>query len=52
MSGNASGGVILIMLGVLTLYLIWKTDVVARIVGGAGSIQTNPNPSGPSLPKH
>ena len=40
---NASG-IILIMLAVLGLYLVWKTDVVDRIVGGAGSIQPKAGP--------
>lgn len=34
---NASG-VLLIMLAVLGLYLVWKTDAVSRIVGGATQV--------------
>lgn len=38
---NASGGVVLIMLGVLGLYIIWKTEIVDRIVGGTrGAVPT------------
>lgn len=43
MGGNATSGVVLIMLAVLALYMIWKTDVVDRIVSGAGSVQRTGN---------
>lgn len=42
---NATGGVVLIMLGVLGLYLIWKTEVVDRIVGGSRGL-LEPQPLG------
>ena len=35
MSQNATGGIVLIMLGVLALYLVWKTEVVDRVIGGS-----------------
>jgi hypothetical protein len=37
---GGTGAVVLIMLGVLGLYLIWKTDIIKRIVGGAADVET------------
>jgi len=32
---GGTGGVVLIMLGVLGLYLVWKTEIVDRVIGGS-----------------
>lgn len=39
---SATQGVMLIMLAVLGLFLVWRTDIVDRIVEGARGVRPTP----------
>lgn len=39
---STAQGIMLIMLAVLGLYLVWRTDVVDRIVQGARGVRSTP----------
>lgn len=55
---NATSGVAIIMVAVLGVYLVWKTDVIDRIVGGAAAsakaqaqnAKPSPDTSSPNAP--